>query len=143
MIDNSCLLKFVRSFKNSFSCLIDSLIILFNLFRQTLLPAFEETVIATIILFILLSEERRMAFSFLSVEIMVLPFLYTAPMSLLPFSLSKNLSFFVNVSERYYSSLTVNFFLPLDRRLESTILPFLVFILSRKPCLFFLFVLLG
>jgi len=125
------------------SCLIDSLIILFILFRQTLLPAFEETVIVILILFILRSEVKRMAFSFLSVEIIVLPFLYTTSMSLLPFSLSKILNLFVNVSERFYSSLTVNFFLPLDLLLESTILPFLVFILSRKPCLFFLFLLLG
>lgn len=133
----------ICSLKNSMSCLIDSLIILFVLFRQTLLPAFEETVIVILILFILRSEVRRMAFSFLSVEIIVLPFLYTTSMSLLPFSLSKFLNLFVNVSERFYSSLTVNFFLPLDLLLESTILPFLVFILSRKPCLFFLFLLLG
>ena len=42
-----------------------------------------------------------------------------------------------------FSLLTVKFFLPLALLLASTFLPFLVFILSRKPCLFLLFLLLG
>ena len=42
-----------------------------------------------------------------------------------------------------YSSLTVSFFLPLALRLAKTLRPSADFILSLKPCLFFLFVLLG
>ena len=42
-----------------------------------------------------------------------------------------------------YSSDTVNFLRPLARRLANTRRPFAVAILSRKPCLFFLFLLEG
>ena len=42
-----------------------------------------------------------------------------------------------------YSSETVSFFLPLARRAANTLRPFAVAILSRKPCLFFLFLLEG
>lgn len=42
-----------------------------------------------------------------------------------------------------YSSETVSFFLPLARRAANTRRPLAVAILSRKPCLFFLFLLEG
>lgn len=42
-----------------------------------------------------------------------------------------------------YSSETVSFFRPLARRAANTLRPFAVAILSRKPCLFFLFLLEG
>ena len=42
-----------------------------------------------------------------------------------------------------YSSETVSFFLPLARRAANTLRPLAVAILSRKPCLFFLFLLEG
>lgn len=42
-----------------------------------------------------------------------------------------------------YSSETVSFFLPFARRAANTLRPFAVAILSRKPCLFFLFLLEG
>lgn len=42
-----------------------------------------------------------------------------------------------------YSSETVNFFLPLALLEANTFLPLAVDILSRKPCLFFLFLLEG
>jgi len=43
--------------------------------------------------------------------------------------------FFLNV----FSSETVSFFLPFLRRLANTLRPLAVAILSRNPCLFFLF----
>ena len=141
--DNPCLLLFVCFFKNTISCLIDSLTILFSLFRHTLLPAFEEIAMATFILFAGCFEERRLALNFLSVEIIVLPFLNTLLISFLPFSPSKILTSFLKITKCFYSSLTVNFFLPFALLLARTFLPSLVFILSLKPCLFFLFLLLG
>jgi len=42
-----------------------------------------------------------------------------------------------------YSSLTESFLRPLALLLASTVRPFLVAILARKPCLFTLFLLLG
>ena len=42
-----------------------------------------------------------------------------------------------------YSSETVSFFLPFARRAANTRRPFAVAILSRNPCLFFLFLLEG
>ena len=48
-----------------------------------------------------------------------------------------------NISYPLYSSDTVNFFLPLARRLANTLRPFAVAILERKPCLFFLFLFEG
>lgn len=42
-----------------------------------------------------------------------------------------------------YSSETVNFFLPLVRRDAKTLRPLAEAILSRNPCLFFLFLLEG
>nr|DAI35338.1 MAG TPA: hypothetical protein [Caudoviricetes sp.] len=42
-----------------------------------------------------------------------------------------------------YSSETVSFFLPLARRAANTLRPLAVAILSRNPCLFFLFLLEG
>lgn len=57
-------------------------------------------------------------------------------------------SFFYKKSLAYaftplYSSETVSFFLPLARRAANTLRPLAVAILSRKPCLFFLFLLEG
>ncbi len=56
-------------------------------------------------------------------------------------SISLNLISFIGI-ENYLnlnSSDTVSFFLPLALRLANTLRPFAVAILSRKPCLFLLF----
>lgn len=62
-------------------------------------------------------------------------------MKFAPFILSVPMNYFFVVPLN--SSDTVNFLRPLARRLANTRRPLAVAILSRKPCLFFLFLLEG
>jgi hypothetical protein len=120
----------------------DSFINLFNLFRHTAIPAFLE--MATPILqngHLPFSSIMYKAFRFLSPEYKIFPDLNISSKSflLLILSLPERVESFTD----YISSLTVNLFLPLALLLANTFRPFFVAILSLKPCLFLLFLLLG
>ena len=110
IIDSSDLLLKTISFNKSFSCLMASLIILLSLFRQTLLPVFEEMVTATLIRCVILSEERWLAFNFLSNEIITLPFLNTAAISFSLFNQSKILTSLVNFAVKFLFVANCQFF---------------------------------
>lgn len=128
-----CLNKPALSWK---AILINRLI----LFRQTAFPALldtAKTVFNSSFIADLLT--RQIALILLSEENKIWPFLKIRSISFLLLILSSLMS----LTNFYLSSLTVSLFLPFALLLESTLRPFLVLILSLKPCLFFLFLLLG
>lgn len=115
----------------------------FRRFRQTALPDFlgTATPIRAVVIPIEALLQRNNSFIFLSAAEILVPCRMTRPMEVSPeirslFEREKRFTV-------YPSSLTVNFFLPFARRRESIARPFFVLILSRKPCLFLRFLLLG
>jgi len=122
--------------------LYTSLINRLALFLQTAFPSFLLTATANITPALSAPAlSLKFALILLSDEYVVWPpvKIFSKFFLLLIFSEAESPYFF----KFYYSSLTDNFFLPFARLLAKTLLPFLVFILSLKPCVFFLFLLLG